>query len=123
MISSKVAKSIKITVNLRHFCLTEILLTVYNPRILPCLPLMPTVLVNDVGLYLLCSHTTTSTPPEKAVQIIIKFPPCAHSYPLFKTLHILSTFKMYKHQVSCFVFLHATKPQPITLSFLFHLYL
>ena len=30
MISSKVAKSIKIIVNLRQFCLDEILLTVYN---------------------------------------------------------------------------------------------
>ena len=84
---------------------------------------MSTVLLNDVGLYILYSHTTTSTPPEKLVQIITKFPPCAHSYPLFKTLHILDIFKIYKNQVSCFVFLHAAKLQPITLSFLFHLYL
>ena len=56
MISSKVAKSIKI------------LLTAYNSRILPCLH---GVLLYYVGLYLLYSHTTTCRPPEKAVQIIL----------------------------------------------------
>ena len=49
MISSKVAKSIKI------------LLTAYNARILPCLH---AVLLYNVGLYLLYSHTTTCRPPE-----------------------------------------------------------
>ena len=94
MISCNVAKSIKIIVNLWQFCLTEILLTVYNSRIIS----MSTVLLYYQGLYLLYSHITTSSPPEKAVQIITKSPPCAHSYPLFKTLHILAIFKIYKQQ-------------------------
>ena len=55
MISSKVAKSIKI------------LLTAYNSRIRPRLHVE---LLYYVGLYLRYLHTTTCRPPEKAVQII-----------------------------------------------------
>ena len=88
MISSKVAKSIKT------------FLTAYNLRILSCLH---AVLLYYVELYLLYSHATTCRPPQKAVQIITKSPSCAHSYPLFKTLHILDIFKIYKHRLSCFV--------------------
>ena len=62
MISSKVAKSIKIIVHLRQFCLTEILLTV---RIQFADTSMSTVLPYYEGLYLLYSHTTTSRPPKK----------------------------------------------------------
>ena len=108
MIYPKISKSIKITVKLRQFCLTETLLVVYNSRTLPFLQYCSIIWVSNS-----CIHI----PPflglqTKVIQIIVKYLLCAHSYPLFKTLHILDIFKIYKHQLSCFVFLHTAKLQP-----------
>ena len=84
MISFKVAKSIKIIVHLRQFCLTEIPLNVFNSRILPCLQY--TALLFGPLLTLFTYHQFYAARKSSS--------PFAHSYPLFKTLHILDIFKI-----------------------------
>ena len=119
MIYPKISRSIKIIVRLRQFCLTETILVVYNSRTLPFLQYCCIIWVSTSSIHI----PPLLGPQIRAIQMIIKFLLCAHSYPLFKTLHILDIFKIYKHQLSCFVFLHTAKLQPITLSFRFHFYL
>ena len=106
---------LKSIVNLQQLCLSEILLTVYNSRILPCLQYC-SMIWDSIHSFHHFQASRKSCSDHKS-------PPCAHSYPLLKTLHNLNIFKIYKHQLSCFVFLHAAKLQPITLSFLFQIYL
>ena len=74
MISSTVAESIKIILNLRQFCLTQILFAVNNSLILPCLQYCPIMRDSTYSIHI---------PPrlglqKKAVKIITKSPPCAH---------------------------------------------
>ena len=42
-----------------------------------------------------------------------------HTYPVFGRLKILNIFNIYKHQVSCLIFLHMQKLLPTRLSSLF----
>ena len=56
---------------------------------------------------------------KKAIRIITHSPPRSHTYPLFNRLKILNIFNIYKHQLSCFIFLHIQKLLPSPLSSLF----
>ena len=113
MIYPKISKIINC--QLTQFCLTEPLLTVYNSRTLPCLQYCS--IIWPGSLLALFTYPPLLGLQIRAIQTIIKSLLCAHSYP-----HS-SYNQFYKHQVSCFVFNHAEKLQPITLSFLFHFYL
>ena len=116
-ISSKVAKSIGIITKSRQFFLTNILCTLYNSIIIPYLQYCSIVWASKYPSHL----QPILRFQKKALRIMTQSPPRAHTYPLFSTLNILNIFNIYKHQVSCFVFLHMQKRLPIPLLSFFKL--
>ena len=85
-ISSKVAKSIGITIKSRQFFLTNTLLTLYSSLVLPYLQCCCIVWASTYSSHLQPLFRLQ----KKALRIITHLPPRAHTLPLFTTHRILS---------------------------------
>ena len=116
-ISSKIAncKSIGIIIKSRQFFVPNTLHTLYNSLILPYLQYCSIIWASTYSSHLQPLFRLQ----KKAIRIITHSPPRSHTYPLINRLKILNIVNIYKHQLSCFSFLHIQKLLPTSLSSLF----
>ena len=103
-ISSKIANN-WIIIKSPQFFLPNTLHTLYNSLILPYLQYCSIIWASTYSSHLQPLFRLQ----KKDIRTITHSPRRAHTYPLFSRLKILNIFNIYKHQVSCFIFLHMQK--------------